>query len=210
MSYQFITIEGNIGVGKTSFSKMLAEELDYSILLEEFADNPFLPKFYNQPERYAFSLELFFLAERYRQLGHLREQDLFSKGVVSDYFFVKSKLFAENNLSDDELLLFDRLSGIILNHLPKPDLIVYLHSDVKRLQKNIKDRGREYEQDITDEYLLNIQDKYLDYFRKQDEFPVVIVDVTDIDFVKNASHFEDIKAMTQKDYAKGIHRVVKT
>ena len=141
MSYQFITIEGNIGVGKTTFSKMLAKELSYRIVLEEFADNPFLPKFYNQPERYAFSLELFFMAERYRQMGDLREQDLFSKGVVSDYFFVKSKLFAENNLSDDELLLFNRLSDIALNNLPKPDLIIYLHSDVKRLQKNIKKGG---------------------------------------------------------------------
>ena len=124
MSYQFITIEGNIGVGKTTFSKMLAKELSYRIVLEEFADNPFLPKFYNQPERYAFSLELFFMAERYRQMGDLREQDLFSKGVVTDYFFVKSKLFAENNLSDDELLLFNRLSDIALNNLPKPDLII--------------------------------------------------------------------------------------
>ena len=123
MSYHFITIEGNIGVGKTTFSKMLAEELGYRIVLEEFADNPFLPKFYNQPERYAFSLELFFMAERYRQLGDLREQDLFSKGIVSDYFFVKSKLFAENNLSDDELLLFNRLSrgisSILRNHKRK-------------------------------------------------------------------------------------------
>ena len=210
MRHRYITIEGNIGVGKTTFSKMLSKSLGARLILEEFADNPFLPKFYKHPERYAFSLELFFLAERYRQLGEIIDQDLFTNGVVSDYFLLKSKLFAQNNLNDDELLLFDRLSDIILNHLPKPDLILYLHSDVKRLQKNIKDRGREYEQDITDEYLLNIQDKYLDYFRKQDEFPVVIVDVTEIDFVNNASHFEDIKAMTQKDYAKGIHRVVKT
>ena len=154
MNYQFITIEGNIGVGKTTFSKMLAEELGYRVVLEEFADNPFLPKFYNKPDRYAFSLELFFMAERYRQMGDLRDQDLFSKGIVSDYFFVKSKLFAENNLGDDELLLFNRLSEIALKNLPKPDLIIYLHSSVRRLQKNIRKRGRSYEQNISDNYLL--------------------------------------------------------
>ena len=193
MSYQFITIEGNIGVGKTTFSKMLAEELGYRIVLEEFADNPFLPKFYNQPERYAFSLELFFMAERYRQLGDLRDQDLFSKGIVSDYFFVKSKLFAENNLSDDdELLLFNRLSDIALKNLPKPDLIIYLHSDVKRLQFNIKKRGRSYEQNISDDYLFDIQNKYFDFFKKHSEFPVLIVDVSEVDFVNQSRYFSAI------------------
>lgn len=209
MSYRYITIEGNIGVGKTTFSKMLSQALGARLILEEFDDNPFLPKFYKHPERYAFSLELFFLAERYRQLGEIIDQDLFSNGVVSDYFLLKSKLFAQNNLKDDELLLFDRLSDITLKHLPKPDLILYLHSDVERLQKNIKDRGREYEQDITDEYLLNIQEKYLDYFKKQDEFPVIIVDVTDKDFVNNTSHFEEILSLTQNEYSKGLHRIVK-
>lgn len=208
MKYQYITIEGNIGVGKTTFSKMLSETLGARLILEEFADNPFLPKFYKQPERYAFSLELFFLAERYRQLGDIVDQDLFSNGVVSDYFLMKSKLFAQNNLKDDELLLFDRLSDITLKHLPKPDLIIYLHSDVQRLQQNIKKRGREYEQDISDEYLTSIQEKYLDYFKKQDEFPVVIIDVSEKDFVNNKSHFNDILAITQRQYSKGLHRQI--
>ena len=196
MSYQFITIEGNIGVGKTTFSKLLAEELDYCIVLEEFADNPFLPKFYNQPERYAFSLELFFMAERYRQLGDLREQDLFSKGIVSDYFFVKSKLFAENNLSDDELLLFNRLSDIALKNLPKPDLIIYLHSDVKRLQENIKKRGRSYERTIDAEYLDKVRQGYQDFKRSHPDWNIVEIDLSELDFVTN-----------DRDYHKVINRL---
>ena len=207
MNYQFITIEGNIGVGKTTFSKMLAEELGYRVVLEEFADNPFLPKFYNKPERYAFSLELFFMAERYRQMGDLRDQDLFSKGIVSDYFFVKSKLFAENNLSDDELLLFNRLSEIALKNLPKPDLIIYLHSNVRRLQKNIRKRGRSYEQNISDNYLFDIQNKYFDFFKKYNEFPVLVVDVSEVDFVKNASVLNQLVGLTNKSYENGINRI---
>ena len=207
MNYQFITIEGNIGVGKTTFSKMLAEELSYCVVLEEFADNPFLAKFYNKPERYAFSLELFFMAERYRQMGDLRDKDIFSKGIVSDYFFVKSKLFAENNLSDDELLLFNRLSEIALKNLPKPDLIIYLHSNVGRLQKNIRKRGRSYEQNISDNYLSNIQNKYLDFFKKHTEFPVLIVDVSEVDFVNNKNIFKQLVSLTTKSYENGIHRI---
>ena len=207
MSYQFITIEGNIGVGKTTFSKMLANELNYRIVLEEFADNPFLPKFYEQPERYAFSLELFFMAERYRQLGDLRDQDVFSHGVVSDYFFVKSKLFAENNLSDDELLLFNRLSDIALKNLPKPDLIIYLHSDVSRLQQNIQKRGRSYEQNISDEYLLDIQNKYFDFFKKHSDFPILVVDVSEVDFVNQSHVFQQLLNLTSDTYSKGFHRI---
>jgi deoxyguanosine kinase len=207
MSYQFITIEGNIGVGKTTFSKMLAVALEFRIVLEEFADNPFLPKFYEQPERYAFSLELFFMAERYRQLGDLRDQDLFAKGIVSDYFFVKSKLFAENNLSDDELLLFNRLSDIALKNLPKPDLIIYLHSEVSRLQKNIEKRGRSYEQNISDDYLLDIQNKYFDFFKKHTDFPVLIVDVTNVDFVNDSLIFQQLLSLTHKSYSNGIHTI---
>jgi deoxyadenosine/deoxycytidine kinase len=207
MNYQLITIEGNIGVGKTTFSKMLADVLNYRIVLEEFADNPFLPKFYEQPERYAFSLELFFMAERYRQLGDLRDQDLFSNGVVSDYFFVKSKLFAENNLSDDELLLFNRLSDIALKNLPKPDLIIYLHSEVSRLQENIKKRARSYEQNISDDYLLDIQNKYFDFFKKHTDFPVLIVDVSDVDFVNQPNVFHQLVNLTSNSYSKGLHRI---
>ena len=208
MNYQFIAIEGNIGVGKTTFSNMLSGKLGSKLILEEFADNPFLPKFYKNPERYAFSLELFFMAERYRQLGEVRDQDLFSKGLVSDYFFVKSKLFAKNNLSADELLLFNRLSDIALNNLPKPDLILYLHSNVSRLQQNIQKRGRDYEQDISDNYLLDIQNKYFDFFKKQSDYPVLIVDVSDKDFVTDTYTFDKLVSLTEQSYEKGIHRII--
>ena len=207
MKYQFIAIEGNIGVGKTTFSRMLANELKFRIILEEFADNPFLPKFYEQPERYAFSLELFFMAERYRQLGDIRDQDLFSKGIVSDYFFVKSKLFAENNLNDDELLLFNRLSDIALKNLPKPNLLIYLHSDVKRLQFNIKKRGRSFEQNISNDYLFDIQNKYFDFFKKHSDFPVLIVNVSEVDFVNQKDIFERLVALTAKSHQMGMNRI---
>ena len=147
------------------------------------------------------------MAERYRQLGDLREQDLFSKGIVSDYFFVKSKLFAENNLSDDELLLFNRLSDIALKNLPKPDLIIYLHSDVKRLQENIKKRGRTYEQNISNDYLSDIQNKYFDFFKKHIEFPVLIVDVSEVDFVNQKDIFQRLVALTTKSHQMGINRI---
>ena len=147
------------------------------------------------------------MAERYRQLGDLRDQDLFSKGIVSDYFFVKSKLFAENNLNDDELLLFNRLSDIALKNLPKPDLIIYLHSDVKRLQFNIKKRGRSFEQNISNDYLFDIQNKYFDFFKKHSDFPVLIVDVSEVDFVNQKDIFQRLVEFTTKSHQKGINRI---
>ena len=149
MLYSHIAIEGNIGSGKTTLATMLANDMDARLVLEQFADNPFLPKFYSDPEKHAFPLELFFMAERYHQLKNLKEQDLFKPQIVSDYFFVKSKLFAQNNLKKDEMQLFNRLFDIMLSSLSKPDLLVYLYSDVERLQQNIKNRGRDFEQNIS-------------------------------------------------------------
>lgn len=207
MKYPFIAIEGNIGSGKTTFSEMLAEQYQCRLILEQFADNPFLSKFYEQPERHAFPLELFFMAERYQQLGELSSGDLFSTQIVSDYFFMKSKLFAQNNLKEDELLLFNRLSDIALKTLPKPDVLLYLHSDVNRLQVNIAKRGRAYEQNISDEYLLQIQDRYFDYFKQQNDFPVIIVDVTKIDFVENTIAYQQLVGLLEKEYEVGLHRI---
>jgi deoxyguanosine kinase len=207
MRYPFIAIEGNIGSGKTTLSEMLAEEFQCKLVLEQFSDNPFLPKFYEQPERHAFPLELFFMAERYQQLGALREGDLFSNQMIADYFLMKSKLFAQNNLKEDELLLFNRLSDIALQNLPKPDLLVYLHSDVSRLQQNIQKRGRGYEQNISDNYLTQIQNRYFDYFRQQQDYPVLILDVTQVNFVEDTIVYQKIVGLLDKSYDIGIHRI---
>ena len=208
MLYSHIAIEGNIGSGKTTLATMLANDMDARLVLEQFADNPFLPKFYSDPEKHAFPLELFFMAERYHQLKNLKEQDLFKPQIVSDYFFVKSKLFAQNNLKKDEMQLFNRLFDIMLSSLSKPDLLVYLYSDVERLQQNIKNRGRDFEQNISDEYLQNIQDKYLDFLRKQNDFPVLMLDVTDVDFVSDVSIYKKINELLKKEYELGVHNFV--
>ena len=207
MKYPYLAIEGNIGSGKTTFSEMLAEHLQCRLILEQFADNPFLPKFYQQAERHAFPLELFFMAERYQQLGTLNDGDLFSSQVVSDYFFMKSKLFAQNNLKADELLLFNRLSDIALKNLPKPDVLLYLHSDIGRLQKNIKKRGREFEQYISDDYLLQIQERYFDYFKKQNDFPVLLIDVSKVNFVEDTIAYQQLVGLVEKEYETGLHRI---
>ena len=207
MRHPFIAIEGNIGSGKTTFSEMLAEQFQCKLILEQFSDNPFLPKFYEYPERHAFPLELFFMAERYQQLGELTSGDLFATQVVSDYFFMKSKLFAQNNLKEDELLLFNRLSDIALKNLPRPDVLLYLHSDVNRLQLNIRKRGRDYEQNISDEYLLQIQERYFDYFKKQKDFPVLIVDVSKVDFLEDNLVYQQMITLLEKEYEVGLHRI---
>ena len=204
MLYSHIAIEGNIGSGKTTLATMLANEMDARLVLEQFADNPFLPKFYSDPEKHAFPLELFFMAERYHQLKNLKEQDLFKPQIVSDYFFVKSKLFAQNNLKKDEMQLFNRLFDIMLSTLSKPDLLVYLYSDVERLQQNIKNRGRDFEQNISDEYLQNIQDKYLDFLRKQSDFPVLLLDVTFVDFVADKNIYDKIGELIFVEYNVGV------
>jgi|TARA_B110000263_G_scaffold240214_1_gene243196 deoxyguanosine kinase len=207
MQYNFICIEGNIGAGKTSLAKKISEDCNARLILEEFANNPFLPNFYKEPEKYAFPLELFFMAERYKQLKEVMVQEIFSSFTVSDYFFIKSRLFAQNNLSKDELTLFYRLFDIMLASLPKPDLLVYLHADIQCLQKNIKKRDRTYEQDITDGYLLKIQKKYLDFFKTQNDFPVLIIDVTDTDFVQNDVVYQKIVSAIKKPYSLGVHQL---
>ena len=207
MRYNFICIEGNIGAGKTSLAKRIAEDCNARLVLEEFANNPFLPKFYKDPEKYAFPLELFFMAERYKQIKNLKEQEMFSNFTVSDYFFVKSRLFAQNNLPEDELQLFYSLFDIMLSTLPKPNLLIYLNADIQCLQKNIKKRERTYEQDITDDYLLKIQKRYLDFFKKQNDFPVLIIDVTDANFVQNDSAYQKIVSAIKKPYSLGVHQL---
>jgi deoxyguanosine kinase len=207
MRYKFVVIEGNIGAGKTTLATMLAKEYNARLVLEDFKENPFLPKFYKDPEKHAFPLELFFMAERYHQLKKQKEQDLFQPISIADYFFIKSKLFAQNNLQKDEQQLFNSLFNIMSSSLPKPDLLVYLYADVSRLQMNIKKRGRIFEQKITNEYLKNIQDRYLDYLRKQTYFPVLLLDISNVDFKEDKKVYETISALLDNTYALGIHQV---
>ena len=207
MHYKFVVIEGNIGAGKTTLASMLAKDYNARLILENFNENPFLPKFYKDPEKHAFPLELFFIAERYHQLTQKKEQDLFQPITIADYFFMKSKLFAQNNLQQDEQQLFNSLFEIMLSSLQKPDLLVYLYADVSRLQWNIKKRGRSFEQKITNEYLQNIQDRYLDYLRKQTYFPVLLLDISNIDFKEDKNIYERISNLLDKTYESGLHQV---
>ena len=206
MYYKFISIEGNIGVGKTTLAKRLSLDFKSRLLLEKFANNPFLPKFYKNPKEYAFPLELFFMAERYSQLKKHKEQDLFQPITIADYFFIKSKLFSDTNLGPDEKRLFNRLFEIMFSSLSTPDLVVYLYSNIDRLQKNIQKRGRVFEKEISNEYLQNIQEKYLDFLNKQNMFPVLILDVSEVDFIENKRVYQKIKSLISSKYDIGVHR----
>jgi len=209
MRYNYIVIEGNIGAGKTSLANMLAEHIDANLLLEEFADNPFLPPFYENPARYAFPLELSFLAERYQQLKDKisHPKDMFKQMTVSDYLFNKSLIFASINLKDDEYLLYTKLFGIINSFLPKPDLLVYLHKEISCLQDNIKKRGRSYEQNIGNDYLERIQKGYWEFLKQQQNQRVLVIDTSNVDFVNNTDDFENIMNCIDNEYDIGITRI---
>lgn len=203
-----MAIEGNIGAGKTSLSTMIAEEINALLILEEFNDNPFLAKFYDEPKRYAFPLELSFLAERFSQLKkELSQPDLFREHIVSDYFLSKSLIFSRANLEGDEYELFSRMFYLILQQLPKPDLLVYLYLDVEKLKENIKKRGRSYEQNIEAEYLMSIQKNYFEFIRQQNDQRVLIIDTNEVDFVNNPDDYQKIKKLIDADYPLGIHHM---
>src|SRR5690606_18015133 len=183
MNYQFITIEGNIGAGKTTLAHLLSKHYNARLILEEFADNPFLPKFYENPGQFAFPLELFFMAERYKQLKELiHTKDLFQSVTISDYLFTKCLLFAKVNLPEEEFRLYQRLFDIIHQQLIQPEILIYLHAPVQRLQHNIRKRNRPYEQNIPDEYLFNIQETYTHYI-KQHNSKTLFVDASNADFL---------------------------
>lgn len=205
MRYAFLTIEGNIGAGKTTLAKMLAKQYDSRLILEEFADNPFLPRFYKEPDKYAFPLELFFMAERYKQLKELlHARDMFDRRYISDYMFPKSLLFAKINLSDEEFRLYQRLFDIINPQLVQPDLLVYLHVPVKKLRENIQKRNRSYEQEISDEYLFRLQNVYMEYL-KQHAVRSLIIDSSDADFEHDPAQFHMIVEALEKEYPVGQH-----
>jgi len=205
MKYSFVTIEGNIGAGKTTLSHLLAKHYNARLILEQFADNPFLPKFYENPQQYAFPLELFFMAERFKQLKELLQQkDLFQNITISNYLFTKCLLFAKVNLPDDEFRLYQRLFDIILQQLVQPDILIYLHAPVNKLQQNIKKRGRAYEQSIPDDYLFSIQETYTHYIR-QHNLKTIFVDVSSADFLGNEKHLQAIIDALDRDYDAGQH-----
>lgn len=205
MKYSFITIEGNIGAGKTTLATKLAQHLNARLVLEQFADNPFLPKFYEQPLQYAFPLELFFMAERYKQLKELISQkDLFQTVTITDYLFTKCLLFAKVNLPEDEFRLYQRLFDIIHQQLIQPELLIYLHAPVSKLQQNIRKRNRSYELNIPDEYLFNIQETYTHYIREHN-MRTLFVDVSNADFLYNPAHFNVILEALNRDWPDGRH-----
>lgn len=184
--YNYIAIEGNIGAGKTTLAEKIAQDFNAKTVFERFADNPFLPKFYKDQNRYAFPLEMSFLADRYQQLSDdLAQFDLFKDFIVADYHIFKSLIFAKVTLQEDEFRLYKTLFDIIYKEMPKPDLYVYLYQNTDRLLQNIKRRGRSYEQEITANYLDKINKGYLDYINLQTNLNVLIIDVSDRDFVKN-------------------------
>ncbi len=206
--YQYIAIEGNIGAGKTTLCNMLQQDYNCRLVLEQFADNPFLPYFYENQERYAFPVELFFMTERHKQLQeNLAQQNLFQELIVADYFFLKTLLFAKNNLNDEEYRLFQRLFHILNSTFPKPELIVYLHRSVDDLIKNIKARGRSYEQEIEPSYLLDIQNTYFEYFRTETSIPILIIDVEKVNFLEEKHHYEMITDALKSKYQPGIQRI---
>lgn len=205
MQYNLITIEGNIGAGKTTLAKILSERLHARLILESFEDNPFLPKFYKEPEKYSFPLELFFMAERFKQLQNsVNGPDLFHETTISDYVFIKSLLFAKVTLAEDEYKLYKRLFHIINKQLPNPDILIYLHVPIQKLQKNIQKRDRSYEQSIPDEYLQKIQNTYLEYL-KQSEQKVLFVEAEHADFLTDSKHVDLILDALSKDYSPGKH-----
>lgn len=207
MNHHFITIEGNIGAGKTTLALLLAKHYNSRLILEEFADNPFLAKFYENPAQYAFPVELFFMAERYKQLKELvHTKELFQHITVSDYLFTKCLLFAKVNLSDEEFRLYQRLFEIINQQLIQPDILIYLHAPVSKLQENIKRRNRSYEQNIPDDYLFNIQQTYTHYI-KQHNIKTLFVDACNADFTGNEAHLKVITDALEKDYENGQHYI---
>lgn len=208
--YNYVVIEGNIGAGKTTLATRISEELNARLILEHFADNPFLPKFYNDPEKYSFPLELSFLASRYKQLKEeLVAQDLFRDFTIADYYFMKSLVFASSTLTGDEYNLYRQIFYIIYGSLPKPDIFVYLHLGTDRLLANIEKRGRSYEQTITREYLQKIQDSYFSFFRQNPEQKYLVIDISNIDFVADESHYRQIvSAIFDNSYNEGMNTLI--
>ncbi|MEN8201874.1 MAG: deoxynucleoside kinase [Bacteroidota bacterium] len=210
MKYKYLVIEGNIGAGKTSLAGMLAEDTGSRLVLEQFSDNPFLAKFYEDPDRYAFQVELSFLSERYHQIkAELGHPDLFGQSLISDYLIAKSFIFSKHNLKDDEMKLFEKLFSIINLQAPRPDLYVYLHLPAEHLLENIRKRGRSYEKNITEGYLREIQEGYFGFFKSQSEMKILVIDTSNLDFVNKKSDYESIKKrILTGEYNSGMNLLI--
>jgi deoxyguanosine kinase len=210
IKYNYVVIEGNIGSGKTTLAGRIADQFNARLILEHFADNPFLPKFYDDPEKYSFPLELSFLASRYKQLKEeLVPQELFKSFTVADYYFMKSLVFAASTLKGDEYNLYRQIFYIIYSSLPKPDIYVYLHLNTERLLHNIELRGRNYEKSISKEYLQKVQDSYFSFFRQNPGNKYLVLDINAIDFVANEKHYTKvIDTIFFDDYPVGLNKVI--
>ena len=205
MKHHFIAVEGNIGAGKTTLSQLLSQHYNAKLMLEEFAENPFLTKFYENPKQYAFPLELFFLAERFKQQQDLiKTADLFQSVTISDYLFTKCLLFAKVNLPEEEYRLYQKMYDVFSQQLTQPDILIYLHAPVNKLQSNIKKRNRKFEQSIPDEYLFKLQETYTSYI-KQHNIKTIFVDASNADFLYNEGHFKLITDALEKDLEEGQH-----
>jgi deoxyguanosine kinase len=205
MKYHFIAIEGNIAAGKTTLAHLLSKKLNARLILEQFADNPFLPKFYENPKQYAFPLELFFMAERFKQLKDmLQTKDMFQNVTIADYVFSKCLLFAKVNLPEDEFRLYQKLFDILQQQIVFPDILIYLHSPVHKLQQNIKKRNRGYEQNIPNEYLFNIQETYTSYI-KHHNIKTIFIDASNADFLDNEKHLQVVLNALENDLDDGYH-----
>jgi len=208
--YNYIVIEGNIGAGKTSLATQMAKELNASLILEQFEENSFLPKFYEDPLRYSFPLELSFLADRYQQLkNHFNKPDLFTSFTIADYFIFKSLIFASRNLESLEFGLYGKLFNIVSSVVPRPELIVYLYLNLENLKKNIEKRGRPYEQNIKFDYLDKIQTGYLEFLRQQPDLRVLLIDTNNLDFVAHNEDYQWLKEVIMKEYPVGMHTLTK-
>ena len=207
MNYSYLVIEGNIGAGKTSLATMLAQDTGSRLILEQFSDNPFLARFYEDPERYAFQLELSFLSERYQQIKtELGHPDLFQQTVICAYLLAKSFIFSKYNLKNDEMILFEKLFSIINQQVPRPELYVYLHVPVDKLLDNIKKRGRSYEQSIQAEYLKEVQDGYFGFIKSQTELRILVIDISNKNFVNNDQEYQQIKnVIFEGEYKPGMN-----
>ncbi|NJK98380.1 MAG: deoxynucleoside kinase [Bacteroidales bacterium] len=190
---QYVVIEGNIGAGKTTLARMLSEKHNAKLVLERINENPFLAKFYDNPDRFAFQMELSFLADRYKQMNEeLKDRDLFQPLTISDYYLMKSLIFSKINLGKDEFRLYRQVFDMMNQNAPKPDVYVYLHAPLNNLIKNIRNRGRFYEQRLQSDYLVKIQEGYMDFFKVNSELKILILDVSNLDFVNSISDFEKI------------------